>query len=80
MCVCELNVRRTQAQAINFNEKHLHFDFRKAQGEQKHEGGAAGGVCTTCGCVLLMQVQSTQLPQQTIYRAPSFPRSPCSPS
>lgn len=81
LCVCELDVRRTQVQAINFNEKHLHFDFRKTQGKQKHEEGAARGKgCVAHVWVLLMQVQSTQLPQQTIYRAPPFPRTLCSPS
>lgn len=49
LCVC---VRRTQAQAINFNEKHLHFDFRKAQGERKNTRKVLGqgGVWRMCGC------------------------------
>lgn len=39
-----------------------------------------GKGCVAHVWVLLMQVQSTQLPQQTIYRAPISPCSLCSPS
>lgn len=67
MCVCELDVRRTQVQAINFNEKHLHFDFRKTQGEQKHDGGAARGKGVGRACVGVAYASAVNTATSTDY-------------